>query len=57
MRLLYQRQWDKQRIIDLFTIIDWLMRLPERLNQQLWYEIENFEQEKTMRYVTSVERI
>lgn len=57
VRLLYQRQWDKQRIIDLFTVIDWLMRLPEGLDQQLWYEIETIEQEKAMRYVTSVERI
>ena len=57
VRLLYQRQWDKQRIINLFTVIDWLMRLPEGLDQQLWYEIETIEQEKAMRYVTSVERI
>ena len=33
------------------------MRLPEGLDQQLWYEIETIEQEKAMRYVTSVERI
>ncbi len=56
VRLLYQRQWDKQRIIDLFTVIDWLMRLPEGLDQQLWYEIEAIEQGEKMRYVTSVER-
>ena len=57
VRLLYQRQWDKQRIIDLFIVIDWLMRLPEGLDQQLWYEIEAIEQGGKMQYVTSVERI
>ncbi|MFI3197386.1 MAG: cytosolic protein, partial [Methylococcaceae bacterium] len=40
VRLLYQRKWDKQRVIDLFSVIDWMMRLPEELEQQLWQEIE-----------------
>jgi Putative transposase, YhgA-like len=32
-RLLYERDWDKQRIIDLFAVIDWLLRLPKDLEQ------------------------
>src|SRR5574343_225310 len=43
VQLLYQRGWDKQQVIDLFSVLDWMMRLLE-------------EQEK-MRYVTSVEQI
>ena len=27
-KLLYERDWGKQQIIDLFAIIDWLMNLP-----------------------------
>lgn len=27
-KLLCERHWDKQRIINLFSVIDWLMRLP-----------------------------
>ncbi|MBC8379243.1 MAG: cytosolic protein [Planctomycetes bacterium] len=57
VRLLYQRMWDKQRVIDLFYMIDWMMRLPEQLEQQLWLEIETIEENKNMHYVTSVERI
>jgi predicted transposase/invertase (TIGR01784 family) len=57
VRLLYQRQWDKQRIINLFSVIDWMMRLPEELDQQLWQEIEIFEENEKMQYVTSIERI
>ena len=57
VRLLYQRKWDKQRVIDLFGVIDWMMRLPEELEQQLWQEIEILEENETMQYVTSVERI
>ncbi|MGL5034952.1 MAG: Rpn family recombination-promoting nuclease/putative transposase [Microcystaceae cyanobacterium] len=56
-RLLYERDWDKQRIIDLFAVIDWLMRLPPELENQLWTQISTLERNSKMRYVTSVERI
>ena len=56
VRLLYQRKWDKQRVIDLFSVIDWMMRLPEELEQQLWQEIEILEENEKMQYVTSVQR-
>lgn len=57
VRLLYQRGWDRQRVIDLFTVIDWMMRLPEDLARDLWREIETIEGRAAMRYVTSIERI
>ncbi|WNV05375.1 hypothetical protein RP726_02930 [Candidatus Methylospira mobilis] len=57
VRLLYQRKWGKQRVIDLFTVLDWMMKLPEELEQQLWHEIEAIDEKEKMRYVTSVERI
>ena len=56
VRLLYRQGWGKQRILDLFAVLDWMMRLPEELEQQLWLEIETIEGENKMRYVTSVER-
>ncbi len=57
VQLLYRRGWDKQRIIDLFFVIDWMMKLPEALKKQLWENLSNLEQEKKMAYVSSVERI
>lgn len=57
VRILYQRYRDKQRIIDLFVLVDWLMKLPSGLDQQLWREIETIEENDKMRYITSVERI
>jgi hypothetical protein len=57
VRLLYQRKWDKQRVIDLFRVIDWMMKLPEELEQKLWHEIETIEENEKMQYVTSVERM
>lgn len=56
-RLLYERDWDKQRIIDLYVLIDWMMRLPPELELLLWRDIQSLEREQAMRYVSSVERI
>ena len=57
IRLLYELQWDKQRVIDLFSVVDWLLQLPEWLNSQVLQELETIEESKKVRYVTSVERI
>ena len=57
VKILYQRKWDKQRIIDLFRIIDWMMKLPVALEQQLQHEIEALEESTKMQYVTSIERM
>jgi hypothetical protein len=55
-KLLYERNWDKQRIIDLFSVIDWLMRLPTELEKRLMQEVYTLERNVTMPYVTSAER-
>ncbi len=57
VKILYQRQWDKQRVINLFIVIDWLMKLPEFLDQQVWHVIETIEESEKMQFITSVERI
>jgi hypothetical protein len=56
-KLLYERNWDKQRIIDLFSVIDWMMQVPVELQKQLWQDIEKLERNRAMPYITSVERI
>ncbi|MBV7536915.1 transposase [Duganella sp. sic0402] len=55
-KLLYQRKWDKRRIIDFFCMIDWLMRLPEPLDTLFQRAIFQLERRETMVYITSVER-
>jgi predicted transposase YdaD len=55
-KLLYERNWDKQRIIDLFGVIDWLMQLPTDLEQRLLHEVYTLERNVSMPYVTSAER-
>lgn len=57
VQLLYQHGWAKQQVIDLFSVLDWMMRLPEQLKRSLWHNIEVLEEQEKMRYVTSVEQI
>ena len=56
-KLLYQRDWDKQRIIDLFSVLDWMLQVPPELQRQLWHEIDQLERNRQMPYITSVERM
>ena len=57
VRSLYRRGYSRQDILELFRFIDWVLALPEVLEQQLWTEMQQFEEEKRMRYVSSFERI
>ena len=36
---------------------DWLMRLPEEIEENFWAEMRQYEEDKKMEYVTSVKRI
>jgi hypothetical protein len=57
IKILYQRHWDKQRVVNLLTVVDWLMTLPAWLETKVWKEIETIEEHKSMKYITSIERI
>ncbi len=56
-RRLYERGYERQDILNLFRFIDWIMRLPHALEQDFWRQMSKFEEERKMRYITSVERI
>jgi predicted transposase YdaD len=56
-KLLYQRDWSKQRIINLYRVIDWIMRLPQEFEARLREGILQMERRKTMTYLSSIERI
>ncbi len=57
VRLLYTQGWDRQRVIDLFAVIDWMLALPKELEQKVWQDINEIERKAQMKYVTSVERL
>jgi hypothetical protein len=49
--------YEQEDVINLFGFIDWVMSLPEELDQQFWQEVRNLEEERRMPYLTSVEKI
>ncbi len=56
VRHLYERGYGRQEILELFRFLDWMMTLPEELEERFRGELEDIEEEKRMRYVTSIER-
>ena len=42
--------------VQLFRFIDWLLQLPEELEKRFDEEIEDYQKEKTMPYISSLER-
>jgi hypothetical protein len=56
-RRLYQRGWTKQEVLDLYEFIDWLLALPDALEDAFLDEIHELEENEKMRYISSAERI
>jgi hypothetical protein len=54
---LYRAGFSRHEVIDLFTFIDWVLRLPAELEDTLWSRLQAEEEKRNMPYVTSVERI
>jgi hypothetical protein len=44
-------------VIDLFRFIDWVLHLPKPQELAFWHDVREIEEEKRMRYITSIERI
>ncbi|NHZ71722.1 MAG: DUF4351 domain-containing protein [Aquificales bacterium] len=56
-KLLYERGYQRQDIIDLYRFIDWVMALPTELEEQFMSDIIAYETREKKRYVTNIERI
>ena len=56
-RMLYDRGYERQDIINLFLVIDWMMQLPDSLAREFNVELENFEEARKVQYVTTIERM
>lgn len=57
VKMLYEKGYDRQDILNLYKFIDWLMVLPEGLSLRFHEQIEAYEEEKKMAYVTTAEKI
>lgn len=56
VRGLYQRGYAKNQILELLRFLDWMMALPDELKQEFKAEINRYEEENRMPYITSWER-
>ena len=56
-RRLYEQGYGRQDILNLYRFIDWLLVLTEGLEMEFRQEIEQFEQERQMPYISSIERM
>jgi hypothetical protein len=56
-RRLYERGYSRERVLSLFRFIDWLLELPAAQETLFWRDVQKYEEERAMPYVTSVERI
>jgi len=57
VRGLYERGYEERKIRELFRFIDWVMALPKELERSFRDEVNKIEEERRMRYVTSIERL
>jgi hypothetical protein len=53
---LHERGLGREEVREFFRVTDWMMDLPPMLNDAFWHEIEQFEEEAKMPYITSIER-
>jgi hypothetical protein len=54
---LYDRGLSADEVRELFRLLDWMLQLPEELEQQFCQEFEQFEEGRRMPYVTGIERL
>ena len=55
-RRLYGFGYTHKEVVNLFHFIDWIMRLPEGLEDGFWQEIRSYEEQTKMDYIMSIER-
>jgi len=56
-RRLYERGYGKEHLLKLYRLIDWLIQLPEELEIEFRREVIEYEERKSMPYITSIERL
>ena len=56
-RMLYERDYERQDIMNMFRFLDWILELPDALKQEFKADLKRYEQEKQMPYITSIERM
>lgn len=56
IRLLYERGYSREQVIELFNIIDWMIQLPQGLEQSFVQKVYDIQEETQMAYINTIER-
>lgn len=57
IRLMYERNYSREQIQRLFTVIDWILQLPRALEPEFLRRVYEIEESKSMPYINTAERI
>ncbi|MGI0488874.1 hypothetical protein ACN4EK_25970 [Pantanalinema rosaneae CENA516] len=57
VRRLFEQGYSKDDVVELFRLVDWMMALPKGLEQEFRAELKQYQEERQMPYITSVERL
>jgi hypothetical protein len=57
VRKLFEQGYSRNDVVELFRLIDWMMTLPNRLEREFRAELKQYQEERQMPYVTSIERL
>ncbi|MCG9890725.1 MAG: DUF4351 domain-containing protein [Thermosynechococcaceae cyanobacterium MS004] len=55
-RALYEKGYGRQEVLNLYRFIDWVMILPEAVERSFWQDLQSFEEDRKVTYVTNAER-
>ena len=56
VRALYERGYNRDTVLELFRFLDWLLKLPDELEQRFQAELEAYEASMSTPYITTLER-
>jgi hypothetical protein len=57
IRSLHESGYNETDVLNLFNFVDWVLGLPKALEVEFWRELQAYEEERKVPYITSVERI
>jgi Putative transposase, YhgA-like len=57
VRRLFEQGYSRDDVVELFRLVDWMMGLPKALEQEFRAELRQYQEERQMPYITSVERL
>ena len=57
IRSLFERGYSKEQVVELFNIIDWMIKLPAPLEMQFKSLVDQIQEEKKMPYINTFDRL